>query len=471
MSDYSVWAREYKPLKGAELINRLISDLSSRDVEERERAASALVEFSQARAFMARSWNLHEKRIWEDYGINDEALSLMTEPLINALRDKNVGVCDQIIRALAFIRTEAAVEPLIKVLRGGTSVELRASAAWALGWLGDERSISPLLDALHNDDSEVKSRASWALGERGGSGAVPLLISALASPNGEVVRLALGALRQLKDTRAVAPVIDLLQLPHASSSFHEEAIRVLEALGDQRAVKPLLSLLLCEVHEVHHSAAKALGELGDTSVVPYLIETLSTMGSSVRCRAIVDALGCLRSGEATEPLIDLVGSNRAYSDISLTSMALSALGNIRDPRALSVLIKFCRHSESQLRYHATVALGKLGDKRAFDAIMSRLSDEDSWIRGTAVSALGDLRDLRAIQPIIERLLTDPSVDVRLDAADVLGNKGDESALAALRQAAEQDHEYSESGGGESVADLAYEAIFKILSRLEIDNWD
>lgn len=107
-------------------------------------------------------------------------MSLMgCAPNIDKLKDKQD--IEGLIKALEYgtdsdIRQDAigalieigkpAIEPLIKALKAD-DWEVRKSAAWALGKIGDERAVEPLIEVLGDKDVDVRYIAAWALTEIG----------------------------------------------------------------------------------------------------------------------------------------------------------------------------------------------------------------------------------------------------------------------------------------------------------------
>ena len=91
------------------------------------------------------------------------------EPLIAALGDRsgwaNMWGGLDISKTLGKIGIPA-VEPLIAALRG-QNASVRMHAAWALGWIGDNRAVEPLIAALGDQDEHVREAAAEALGRIG----------------------------------------------------------------------------------------------------------------------------------------------------------------------------------------------------------------------------------------------------------------------------------------------------------------
>ena len=66
------------------------------------------------------------------------------------------------------------------LLAAEKNIEVRATAAWALGQLEVEKAPKGLIDAVGDTDTDVRTRAAWALSEIGDGAAIPALRVALA---------------------------------------------------------------------------------------------------------------------------------------------------------------------------------------------------------------------------------------------------------------------------------------------------
>jgi HEAT repeat protein len=114
------------------------------------------------------------------------------------------GVRGEAARSLALLRSKRSLQPLIAAL-GDTEVEVRTSAAYALGSLADERAFDALLKALSNreEDPQVRGMVAEALARFQDRRAVAPLIAALHDPSAEVRFWASFALAGLGDPQAL----------------------------------------------------------------------------------------------------------------------------------------------------------------------------------------------------------------------------------------------------------------------------
>jgi HEAT repeat protein len=108
--------------------------------------------------------------------------------LVAQLGDSNPMIRQAAAGALARMgpAAQAAKPALLRCLQGDPSAPVRSNAACALGWLRkDPELISPLIQALDDQDGEVRRYAAYALSMIGpiSSPAVPKLIELLEDPH------------------------------------------------------------------------------------------------------------------------------------------------------------------------------------------------------------------------------------------------------------------------------------------------
>ena len=86
-------------------------------------------------------------------------------------------------------------------------------------------------------------------------------------------------------------------------------------------------------------------------------------------------------------------------------LAVIALGESRDPRAVRPLIDCCRDKNPELRWHAIVALEMIRSGRGVDALIERLQDprEREENRERAAMSLAAIGSLSAIAGLKEAL--------------------------------------------------------------------
>ncbi len=123
-----------------------------------------------------------------------------------------------------------------------------------LGSTYSEQAVSPLMDALKDEDSSVRWSAASALGEIGSEKAIPGLIKALENENSYVRSRAADALGKI-GSAAISPLINALE--HENYSVRGSAADALGEIGSEKAISGLINALEDENYSVRKSAVSA----------------------------------------------------------------------------------------------------------------------------------------------------------------------------------------------------------------------
>jgi HEAT repeat protein len=107
------------------------------------------------------------------------------------------------------LKSKGDVGGLIEALNYEKDHNVRLAAASALGKIGDDQAVEPLIDAL-DDRREVKEVAILSLGKIGDPVAGDSLVDMLEDKNWEVRSSAAKALGQIGDPHSVEPLIKVL---------------------------------------------------------------------------------------------------------------------------------------------------------------------------------------------------------------------------------------------------------------------
>ncbi|MGD1996106.1 MAG: HEAT repeat domain-containing protein [Anaerolineae bacterium] len=388
-----------------------------------------------------------------------------------------------------------AVEPLIAALRKRER-RGRKPAARALGEIGDERAVEPLIDILTSYRySDVRQAAAQALIEIGAP-AVESLIATLKRNDKDARTAAMAALIEISGP-AVEPLIAALE--KGSTRVRKFAATTLSEIGDERALEALISTLGDRKASVRGHAARGLGKIRDERATRHLVACLQDEQEGVQAAAAdaLDALGweperdklgatywiarrewdrCAKIGEpAVDQLFAALKDNRAVvrrfaarvlteiggaemerlvtalielgaGDWRRQEQAIKSLAKIGDERAVEPLVALLDSRGSHVRRAAAEALGKIGDPRAVNALSSTLRDDEWPARLAAARALGRIRNAQAVAPLIATL-KDEKIGVRRAAARALAqlyhdgglDEQDRQAILARREAMAKPH--------------------------------
>lgn len=219
---------------------------------------------------------------------NDVGLTCLTDCI---REERSSRMITHVISVLGRIKSEEAVPVIIDVLlathidlydrpdspdfsQSDESMRLRCSAALALGKLGDNRAIIPLMSILNNRDENYRLRLAVAesLGKLGDDYAVKPLIDILSDEREKSVYLkesVVKALGMLGDIRAIEPLIDVLESKRGiRNKFNFLKEQIIEAIGrigrpNRKANTSLIQALGDEAPSIRLAAVEALMTVGN----------------------------------------------------------------------------------------------------------------------------------------------------------------------------------------------------------------
>ena len=274
--------------------------------------------------------------------------TLAVEPLMTAVTSKHHQTEIAAVVILGIIKDPRAIKLLINVLgksyKRDNKLSIAASQALisigspaikhlvsALGTKGDwnlvnsaedtlvgigQSAVNSLSIALHDPNPDIRWYAATALGRIGDDKAVEPLIAILNED--DPFRTAIEALGDIGDLRAVEPLMAFLDVDNEDIST--AAIRALGKIGDERTVEPLLMALTGDHVEKSTAAAQALGNMRNSRAVEPLLALLTGGPWSAR-RDYAEALGEFGDPRAVKPLLELLDA----SDLKMRKTAASAL--------------------------------------------------------------------------------------------------------------------------------------------------
>ncbi len=190
------------------------------------------------------------------------------EPLAGLTKSRDRDLRQYAVQALGALANSGAA-PALGALMKDSDASVRLEAAMAFSMLGRFTAPPQLVEALTDDNSLVRSSAAQALAASGDHRAVPALIANIDSSQGVLI-----ALGQSRDPRAVPPLMSYLRDRSKPPHSRGLAATGLGALGDLRAVDPLVAALDEDDHNVQLNAIRALGLLGDRRATEQLGRTL-----------------------------------------------------------------------------------------------------------------------------------------------------------------------------------------------------
>ncbi len=276
------------------------------------------------------------------------------------------------------LKQKGDIKGLVKALQDGREQSIRTShgsikkktsdlAAEALIELGDRSAVPELIKVVERAPDHwleagkrglaAEQHAIRVLGELGDKRAVPALVGALAKTISLGEHPAAKALGQLGDPAAVPALLDLLG--SSDLPLRKGAIEALGQLGSKETVSALANLL--DDSEVCFDAIIALGEIGDNSVIPQLVEVGKKGDKSTRY-AVFAALIKLqdKTAQALPMAIETLEADlRVGLKGEEQTRALRYLCGLDKPEVVPLLLASLPYlTNAELQWRINMAIGK-----------------------------------------------------------------------------------------------------------------
>jgi len=319
-------------------------------------------------------------------------------PLMDALNDPDINVRYHVIEALGKLRAIESAGALAEIA-AARDFFLAFPALESLMQIGDAR-VVPRIVPLLNDEL-LSEPSAVALGKLGDEKAVdPLVIALNTKP--ELAQVAAESLTTLYERYE--------KLYGEGRLIADLSRRGINAVGAQH----LLDALDHASPEKLRGIALVLGWLEGPAVDQALTRLL---GHESARNDVIEAL--VRHGSRVTALLL---AQLDADDLEVRRAAAVALGRIGDSGATTSLIAVLDDDESDLTIPTVNALAKIGDQRAFEALLALIGHSDAAVRQAVVGALNSLGS-REMPARIIPLLSDPDPNVRESAVKIAGYFG------------------------------------------------
>ena len=445
-------------------------------------------------------------RIQAALALGTQAHPEAADALLVALDDPDANVRFHAIDALGKIAPAAAVERLAAIAESGdfflafpaldalarindSSVAPRIvpllrdelvgdQAAEALGQIGDEEAVAPLVAALDRPDASPSSivDALAAIhrryGERFDGGAqiedvvrrsvsaaaAQRLIDAAARASGPSLKNFVVVLGWLRGAAVEGALTHMLGTPAVQHELVEAIVRfgapMVDVLVEQLGRNDL---------DTRRAAVAALGHIGDTRAVPALIGLLDE-GDRELLVPVAGALARLGDGRAFEPLIRLLGDD----ELAVRHGAIGALNSIGHPEMAARMQTLIGDPDPLVRESAVKIAGYFGYAACADGLLERCRDAVEPVRAAALEHVAFLDDDRVL-PVLTRALEHDTPRARAAAAQALAYVQSPQATAALRHAVQDPDPWVRYFSAASLGRQADATALPLLERLAQDD--
>lgn len=214
--------------------------------------------------------------------------------------------------------------------------EVRSTALAILGEIGDHETEPILLETLHDPSHSVRMQAVKALGKMHDPEVVPTLLDVLKNADEQMVNQVFTALVQIGPA-AIPAITQELHNPSPWVRWH--CMRALGEMQDHRVLPYLVDGLRDRDYGVAWMAAKSLVRFGKASLEPVLRQLQSTLPTQRQAETSCYVLHQLYLRDSKlapylKPMVEVV-NDLAY-DIALSNLAGKALDHLRADHILPV---------------------------------------------------------------------------------------------------------------------------------------
>ena len=158
-------------------------------------------------------------------------------------------------------------------------------------------------------------------------------------------------------------------------------------------------------------------------------------------------------GLREQALRGLKAGSRYQQSALVRAQAIEALGEVAGEEGIIYFLEAVRDPSPAVRFAACMALGTIEHEEARELLRLRLEDGDGSVQVAAVYALHRMGDQTHTSLLADKLLRDPEVEVRRNAALVLGELGEGGSIRLLRHAARDKDESVRLQATEAMAAL------------------
>jgi HEAT repeat protein len=341
------------------------------------------------------------------------------------------GAAERLVASLAQGQSCAARQPLL--VRLGAPVLGQVTAALGQAEPGPGRAC--LLEALD---------ALLAAGAAPDATLAGALVHGLVRATEDEEKIVFKLLRKYPES-AIDPIAALAGDDKRDEQDRARAARALAAIGSDAAVAKLLAMLGQGAPTLRKAVRTALTGASTPAANAALTALRATpAGETARRADLYAVIGVLAAREQSalpEALSVLRAPLHEQASFEEQARAIQALGNLRTPEAIDVLVGVRASSKNAvLRAFAVGEIAGTTLPSALPALRAALDDEDPRVRETAASALGHRMDKTAAALLVAGAKQEPWPKVRHAEIAALGELCTTDGNALLVRAFKKDVE-------------------------------
>ncbi|MEW6709515.1 MAG: HEAT repeat domain-containing protein [Candidatus Riflebacteria bacterium] len=288
------------------------------------------------------------------------------------------------VEAIGDINHPEVVE-VLKVLVSDRNNRVRANSIKALWQRGIRFGLNTLPEELRSPNSRKRASVAYILGEIEEERSLDLLVGLLSDISPTVRNRAVLSIGKIGSSRIMSQLIDAYAKEDETSIRDVIVSTALEINPDLALARLTEKFVREENSRMRANLIKSLGMTGNSKSVILLTKALKDTDSRVRANA-VEAIGQLSDPQFSDLLFPLLhdSNNRVRSNAAAALWKLGGMG------AVLTLKQMLRSSHKQMRASAAWALGEIGALQFSDSLQYLTNDSDPDVRKCALKALAKL---------------------------------------------------------------------------------
>ncbi len=258
------------------------------------------------------------------------------------LLDPDLEVQNKAVDVLCKLNDPETIKFLVPALKDESEYTRRA-AVEVLNEVCNPESVKDLLAAIKDDDWWVRARAGDALAEIGGPKVVNSVLELVKDDDEEIRRTAIEILNATKDETAVDTLIAATD--DEDWWVRERAVDALAQIGNKKALPKLIDMLGTNA-KTDTVVVRALGKLGDATIINKIIPMLSRPERDIQVEAI-KAIAHLADEQHFPIVREMLEKIKASDDKQIVNNADKAIKEIDAKFSEPVLAENARAEKMQ----------------------------------------------------------------------------------------------------------------------------
>lgn len=331
--------------------------------------------------------------------------------LLNTLWRFSTHKCQNLIKQIPNYNSRL-IQPLIKFLKKST-LELVNISTQALIKLED-LVLDDLIIALDSENYLIRKNSARILGNFHEKKVVEVLINKLDDIYGDVSISCIEALGNIGDESAIEPLMSILDIEDENFEYVDYDLKwyVIESIKNIYLNNPYLPLeflygsVNMEKNIYKESIPIILGEIRKSEGVKKLIELLNDPHLETRKNVLI-AMGKICSKRCLNPIANVISEDSYWL---LKKVAIDALDSICENESedenfiqdvVQIMIRALDDENFSVRASAVNLLGNYGDEKVLEPLLKCLGDFHSKVRLLATKAIKNIESKLELEKIGE----------------------------------------------------------------------